>query len=258
MVDDDRDWLGQLRAVVLVIDALGLVLGGVLLVAAIFTISSVIRLTAYLYRDEIAVMRLVGATEFFIRGPFYLEGLFQGLAGGVLAVAALLGAHAFLTRGGADSLLMSFLASRFLGPATLLALIGLGGLAGLVGAVSSLRKEDLGETAETAGVGAKQQKGGRSPPLSRSSPSEARGELQPAATAAFELLELFFELRGLGLHLFDHLVLFFDLLVEADGLLVLLHPRHPGLVAGELVGLDRLRCTSSVSRRRSRAASRSA
>ena len=150
MVDDDRDWLGQLRAVVLVIDALGMVLGAVLLMAAIFIISSVIRLTAYLYRDEIAVMRLVGATEFFIRGPFYLEGVFQGLAGGALAVAALLGAHAFLTRSGSDSLLMSFLASRFLGPATLLALIGVGGLAGLVGAVSSLRKEDLGETAETA------------------------------------------------------------------------------------------------------------
>ncbi len=149
MVDDDRDWLGKLRAVVLVIDALGMVLGAVLLVAAIFTISSVIRLTAYLYRDEIAVMRLVGATEFFIRGPFYLEGVFQGLAGGALAVAALLGVHVFLIRNGSDSLLMSFLAPRFLGPGTLLALVGLGGLAGLIGAVSSLRKEDLGETAET-------------------------------------------------------------------------------------------------------------
>lgn len=148
MVDDDRDWLGQLRAVVLVIDGLGLILGTVLLVTAVFTISSVIRLTAYLYRDEIAVMRLVGATEFFIRGPFYVEGVFQGLAGGVLAVAALLGVHAFLASRSSETLLVSFLAAGFLSPGKLLALIAVGGAAGLIGAIASLRKETLGPAAE--------------------------------------------------------------------------------------------------------------
>jgi cell division transport system permease protein len=148
MVDDDRDWLSQLQAVVFALEALGLVLGAILLGTAIFTISSVIRLTAYLYRDEIGVMRLVGATEFFIRGPFYVEGLLQGLAGGVAAVLALAGAHALLMArySGAS---LSLLAAEFLAPGELLALVGLGGLAGLVGAIASLRREALGRTAET-------------------------------------------------------------------------------------------------------------
>ncbi len=148
MVDDDRDWLSQLEAVVYALEALGLVLGSILLVTAVFTISSVIRLTAYLYRDEIAVMRLVGATEFFIRGPFYMEGLLQGFAGGAAATAALAGGHALLIARWADATL-SLLAAELLAPGGLRALIGLGGFAGLVGAITSLRREDLGQTAET-------------------------------------------------------------------------------------------------------------
>ena len=120
----------------------------ILLLTATFTISSVVRLTAYLYRDEIAVMRLVGATEFFIRGPFYLEGLLQGLAGGALASLALGAGYGVWIEKSRDSVLSVILAGKFLDPVELLALVALGGLAGLVGAVSSLRKETLGETAE--------------------------------------------------------------------------------------------------------------
>ncbi len=147
-IDDDRDWLSQLETVVFALEALGLVLGLILLATAVFTISSVIRLTAYLYRDEVAVMRLVGATEFFIRGPFYVEGLLQGLAGGVAATGALAATHAFVVERWAQAAL-SLLVDEFLSLGELLALIGLGGLAGLVGAVASLRREDLGQTAET-------------------------------------------------------------------------------------------------------------
>ncbi len=150
MVDDDRDWLNQLEAVVFALEALGTLLGVILLTTAVFTISSVIRLTAYLYREEIAVMRMVGATEFFIRGPFYLEGMLQGLTGGLLASGALAGAYALVLNRYADSAL-ALLATEFLGATELLALVILGGLAGLVGAVTSLRRESLGRTAEAPG-----------------------------------------------------------------------------------------------------------
>ena len=146
MVDDDRDWLGQLETVVLVLEGFGLLVGGVLLVTAIFTISSIIRLTAYLYRDEIAVMRMVGATEFFIRGPFYFEGLFQGLVGGALSTAGLYVAFGALHQQ-SETLLTGVLADRFLGPGQLVMLVVLGGAAGLVGAVTSLRRETLGPAA---------------------------------------------------------------------------------------------------------------
>jgi cell division transport system permease protein len=142
MVDDDRDWLGKVETVVAVVRAVGLVLGGILLGAAIFTIASIIRLTAYLHHEEIAIMRLVGATEFFIRGPFYVEGLIQGLLGGGLASAALYATY-WLIRSRSRSLLASLLAGRFLSAEQLGLLLLLGALAGLIGAVASLRRETL-------------------------------------------------------------------------------------------------------------------
>ena len=111
MVDDDRDWLEQLARLVGLVRTLGVGLGIVLLGAAIITIASVVKLTAYLYRHEIEVMRLVGATEFVIRGPFYLEGLLQGLGGGVLALGSLFGAYSWMASGGDASLLPSLLAA---------------------------------------------------------------------------------------------------------------------------------------------------
>ncbi len=149
MVDDDRDWLQQLETVVIVLEGMGTVLGGILLFTAIFTISSVIRLTAYLYRDEITVMRLVGATEFFIRGPFYMEGLFQGLAGSLLATGALFGAFRFADQG-QDSPITSLLTSTFLPAGQVLLLIALGCGAGLIGAITSLHRESLASGEEEA------------------------------------------------------------------------------------------------------------
>ena len=150
-VDDDRDWLAQLEAVTRLARWVGLILGAVLLGAAVFTIASVIRLTAYLYRDEISIMRLVGATEFFIRGPFWVEGLLQGLLGGLVALGGLAAVYRLLLQGGDPSLVRSMLSMRFLSPTESAALVLLGGLAGLAGAVVSLRRELTAPSAETPG-----------------------------------------------------------------------------------------------------------
>lgn len=144
LVDDDRDWLAQLATAVSVARALGLGLGLVLLAGAVFTIASVVRLTAYLYHDEIAIMRLVGATEFFIRGPFYAEGLLQGLLGGCLAGGGLFATWQLLQPRVASSAWGELLLSRFLSPAEIAGLVALGAGAGLAGAIASLRREKLG------------------------------------------------------------------------------------------------------------------
>ena len=87
-------------------------------------------------------MRLVGATEFFIRGPFYVEGLLQGLLGGLLASGALFGAYQLLhARGKGRRSSPRSWPLDFLSPRQVAFLILLGGAAGLFGAVASLRRE---------------------------------------------------------------------------------------------------------------------
>lgn len=141
LVDDDRDWIRQVETVLAVVRTLGLLLTTVLVAASVFTIASVVRLISYLYRDEIAVMRLVGATEFYIRGPFYFEGIFQGLLGALVATGGLAGLHLALRPRIEGSLVASALAQRFLAPAEITALLAFGAAAGLVGAVVSLGRE---------------------------------------------------------------------------------------------------------------------
>ena len=62
----------------------------VLLIASTLLIANTIRLSIFSRRREIEVMKLVGATNWFVRGPFMLEGLICGLAGSLVAVLLLL------------------------------------------------------------------------------------------------------------------------------------------------------------------------
>jgi cell division transport system permease protein len=83
------EWVERFSAFMVLFQVLGLGLGGLLLLTAIFVISNTIRLNIFARREEIEIMRLVGATGTFIRAPFYIEGILQGLLGACLALAIL-------------------------------------------------------------------------------------------------------------------------------------------------------------------------
>jgi cell division transport system permease protein len=83
------EWVERFSAFMVLFQVLGLGLGGLLLLTTIFVISNTIRLNIFARRDEIEIMRLVGATGLFIRAPFYIEGILQGLLGAGLALAIL-------------------------------------------------------------------------------------------------------------------------------------------------------------------------
>lgn len=140
-IEYDWEWTQRLRRIVNLLDTTGLVIGGLLAIAASFMIANVIRLTMLLYREEIEIMRLVGATERTIRGPFLIEGVLQGLVGGLVAVGILILAHWLLMRQiPADaSLVLDTLFRRPLGPDKLALLVAGGILAGLLGSWLSLR-----------------------------------------------------------------------------------------------------------------------
>jgi cell division transport system permease protein len=61
----------------------------VLLVSSTLLVANTIRLSIFARRREIEVMKLVGATNWFVRGPFMIEGLLAGLAGAIAALILL-------------------------------------------------------------------------------------------------------------------------------------------------------------------------
>ena len=64
----------------------GAIISAIIVLAAIFFTFSTIKLAVYARQDEIGILRLVGATGRFIRVPFYIEGIFQGLVGSLVAL----------------------------------------------------------------------------------------------------------------------------------------------------------------------------
>lgn len=74
----------------------GLLLGSIVVLASIFLVANTIRLTIYARRLLIRTMKLVGATDGFIRRPFIVEGIAQGLLAGVLAALVLSGFYSLM------------------------------------------------------------------------------------------------------------------------------------------------------------------
>ena len=81
-----REWIERLDRLRNVAGLVGLVIGLAFAAVAVIIIGTTIRMTVLQRAREIAIMRLVGATNGFIRGPFLLEGSIKGLLGGLLSI----------------------------------------------------------------------------------------------------------------------------------------------------------------------------
>ena len=83
-----QDWLGTVYLLRRAATAASLVLGVAFAIVAALIIGAAVRMAIFARRDEILIMRLVGATDGFVRRPFLIEGIATGLIGAVLAVLA--------------------------------------------------------------------------------------------------------------------------------------------------------------------------
>jgi len=93
-----RDWIAKLDRLRSIAAAVSLLISAAFAAASIIIIGTTIRLTVMQRSQEIAIMRLVGATSGFIRLPFLLEGAFKGALGGLLAVGLSFGAFTVVNR----------------------------------------------------------------------------------------------------------------------------------------------------------------
>jgi cell division transport system permease protein len=88
-----QEWVETFSVLVHILRLTQWILGGLLLIAIVFITSNTLQLTISSRREEIEVMHWVGTSPGFIRGPFYVEGLIQGLLGGGLAILFLFLLH---------------------------------------------------------------------------------------------------------------------------------------------------------------------
>jgi cell division transport system permease protein len=140
--DFDLPWVSRLREVAGIARTAGISLGGVVGLAAILTIASVIRMNIYTRREEIEIQRLVGATRAYIAAPFLLESSLLGIIGGSLSLAALYAIYRRLagSRGNLAPFLQDLLTASFLPRTTVALLLLLGLAAGALGGMLSLRR----------------------------------------------------------------------------------------------------------------------
>jgi len=96
-VQYSEEWLKRFEGLMNMIRIVGVIVGGLLFIGILFIIINTIKLTIYSRKEEIEILKLVGATDWFVRIPFLLEGVIQGISSGILAVISLFSVYLFLS-----------------------------------------------------------------------------------------------------------------------------------------------------------------
>jgi len=132
-VDDvrfGRDWVEKLDRLRQLAAAVGLVVGAAFAIVAIIIIGTTIRMAVLQRSREIAIMRLVGATDGFVRRPFLIQGAIKGMLGGLVAIGLSFAAYAMIDRW--------LIQAAFFSREQALAIVGFGTLIGLFGSSVSV------------------------------------------------------------------------------------------------------------------------
>lgn len=127
-----REWVGKIVSLQRIAAGASLVIGGAFALVAGIIIAAAIRIAVFARRDEIEIMRLVGATDAFIRRPFLIEGTLAGLIGGIAAIALSYVVYLLVN----DALLEI----RWIPDIWLVAAIGLGSGYGLLASAVAVRR----------------------------------------------------------------------------------------------------------------------
>ncbi len=144
-IEESSDLAGSLTTVRHAVSIVSVVIIVMLLVVSLFIVSNTVRVTMYSRRLEISIMKAVGATRWFIRWPFMIEGMLIGLLAGVLSLLAVWGVYA-LAVGLFGDIFASLLGGVTLVPFAgmswklLLSFVAIGIVTGGVGSIFSMNK----------------------------------------------------------------------------------------------------------------------
>ncbi len=141
-VSQQQDITDNVLRTTSVIKAVLMVAMGVLALIAVFIISNTIKLAVFAREREIHIMKYVGATDWFIRWPFIIEGILVGLAGGLISLLACMGIYGAATKAVAASVWFPFELHAFsmVSGSLVLVLLLFGALMGALGSIIAVRR----------------------------------------------------------------------------------------------------------------------
>ncbi|AYD39383.1 ABC transporter permease [Clostridium fermenticellae] len=140
-IKDGRDIVNKLISIIRTIKWVGSIIFIILAGVSLFLIGNTIRLTVYSRRREIGIMKYIGATDWFIRWPFIIEGIIIGIAGGIISDVVLFYlyrlAYAKISSG---LIVMNLISPTYVITTVLLLFIVVGAVIGSIGSIISMRK----------------------------------------------------------------------------------------------------------------------
>jgi cell division transport system permease protein len=139
-VEYGRQWINKVLYFFQLFRLAGLAMGGLFLMATVSIVANTIRLLLYSRQAEIEIMRLVGATDGFIKAPFYIEGLIQGFLGAIVGLSVLAAVYFFISSNMLQGFSAVFFTMRFFSSGTLLAAVACSMLVGWIGCFLSLKQ----------------------------------------------------------------------------------------------------------------------
>jgi len=137
-VQYSQEWVERFQAIMRAVKLIGLVFGGLLFLAALFIITNTVKLTIYSRKDEIEILKLVGATNRFVKIPFLIEGSIQGFLGGSVALIVLFLVYVAIITKVDLSIGFASLDIIFLSPQFILLLLLMSSMIGFIGSTVSL------------------------------------------------------------------------------------------------------------------------
>lgn len=135
-----KDWMERFYNFNRLLSIIVVLSGSLLILTTVFMVAYTIRLTIFGRQDELELLKLVGATNGYIRTPFLLEGLFQGLFGSIMGIAALYALFRWITEKFSGPGFLSMIEFTFFPPLTVATVIGVSVLLCTVGSHTSMQK----------------------------------------------------------------------------------------------------------------------